>query len=219
MNSTYGNIAGTAVPTRTAPRGRYVAPAPTPRKRRSCGSSFASADASVAAPAHPRSRSRFMRYADDSQLIRSLYPLTVGPGRTLCIVVFIAVALLALYGPVCNLYANHRTNEIRASQLELQNQYVSTLSDSVKSLLSEDGIKETANARYGWTENGDRAINIIEPDGSTTKSDKDASTKSKKSNVPTTPQELKKAQAEVAAEAPWYTRMLDGVFGYKAPVD
>lgn len=121
------------------------------------------------ASASPRARSGkalrpaqqdLMRYASDNAVVRWLYALTTGPRRYLFYGVVVALVLAGIYGPVKDFYIARRTVMILEEQTAIRKEYNETLGDEVGSLMSQEGIEDTARKDLGMVMPGEQTITV-----------------------------------------------------------
>ena len=101
-----------------------------------------------------------MRYASDNAVVRWLYALTTGPRRYLFYGVVVALALVGIYGPVKDFYIARRTVMILEEQTAIRKEYNETLGDEVGSLMSQEGIEDTARKDLGMVMPGEQTIAV-----------------------------------------------------------
>lgn len=101
-----------------------------------------------------------MRYASDNAVVRWLYALTTGPRRYLFYGVVVALVLVGIYGPVKDFYIARRTVMILEEQTAIRKEYNETLGDEVGSLMSQEGIEDTARKDLGMVMPGEQTITV-----------------------------------------------------------
>lgn len=106
-----------------------------------------------------------MRYASDNAVVRWLYALTTGPRRYLFYGVVVALVLVGIYGPVKDFYIARRTVMILEEQTAIRKEYNETLGDEVGSLMSQEGIEDTARKDLGMVMPGEQTITVEGLDG------------------------------------------------------
>uniref|UniRef100_UPI0025DFA332 hypothetical protein n=1 Tax=uncultured Parolsenella sp. TaxID=2083008 RepID=UPI0025DFA332 len=119
----------------------------------------------------------------------------------LCIVVGVIVVVLgALYSPAKALYGARRTNAVLAQRLDAATSSAQTLQSEVDSLMTREGIEDEARRR-GYVQEGDTAVDM---DGVTD------------SGSATTDESVTNDTSATTDEepTPWYTSVLDFIFGY-----
>ena len=109
---------------------------------------------------------------------------------------FVGVLLIGFYGPVQGYYRAIRdAQELQITQLEVEKEH-KNLNEDVNRLQTQEGIQDKAHER-GYVSEGETSVSV-EGVGNTTTDNK--------------PKEQKRP------ENPWYTKLLDFVFGY-VPTD
>ena len=101
-----------------------------------------------------------MRYASDNAVVRWLYALTTGPRRYLFYGAVVALVLVGIYGPVKDFYIARRTVMILEEQTAIREEYNETLGDEVGSLMSQEGIEDTARKDLGMVMPGEQTITV-----------------------------------------------------------
>lgn len=101
-----------------------------------------------------------MRYASDNAVVRWLYALTTGPRRYLFYGAVVALVLVGIYGPVKDFYIARRTVMILEEQTAIRKEYNETLGDEVGSLMSQEGIEDTARKDLGMVMPGEQTITV-----------------------------------------------------------
>ena len=144
-----------------------------------------------------------MKYAADNRAVHAIYEFTTGRTKPLAIALVILAILGGLYGPMRDYYVAYRTGDILARQLQVSEQYNKSLQSDVSKLLSKEGIEDEARSKLGLVMPGEKQLEVKGLDGDSS----DASSS-------LTASEIAKREAEVAAEAPWYIKVLDTVFFY-----
>ena len=152
-------------------------------------------------------RTNFMKYAADNRAVHAVYEFTTGRTKPLAIALVILAILGGLYGPVRDYYVAYRTGDILARQLQVSEQYNESLQSDVSKLLSKEGIEDEARSKLGLVMPGEKTLEVKGLDD-------DSSSDSSDSSSSLTASEIAKREAEVAAEAPWYIKVLDTVFFY-----
>lgn len=184
-----------------------------------------------------------MRYASDNAVVRWLYALTTGPRRYLFYGAVVALVLVGIYGPVKDFYIARRTVMILEEQTAIRKEYNETLGDEVGSLMSQEGIEDTARKDLGMVMPGEQTITVegLDSEGASDEasaedpakadSDKDsqplkgadAANKDKTgsnavatdpSKKPMTSAEVEAAERAVLENSPWYWKVLDVLFGF-----
>ena len=148
-----------------------------------------------------------MKYAADNRAVHAIYEFTTGRTKPLAIALVILAILGGLYGPVRDYYVAYRTGDILARQLQVSEQYNESLQSDVSKLLSKEGIEDEARSKLGLVMPGEKTLEVKGLDD-------DSSSDSSDSSSSLTASEIAKREAEVAAEAPWYIKVLDTVFFY-----
>lgn len=148
-------------------------------------------------------RTNFMKYAADNRAVHAIYEFTTGRTKPLAIALVILAILGGLYGPMRDYYVAYRTGDILARQLQVSERYNKSLQSDVSKLLSKEGIEDEARSKLGLVMPGEKQLEVKGLDGDSS----DASSS-------LTASEIAKREAEVAAEAPWYIKVLDTVFFY-----
>ena len=148
-----------------------------------------------------------MKYAADNRAVHTVYEFTTGRTKPLAIALVILAILGGLYGPVRDYYVAYRTGDILARQLQVSEQYNESLQSDVSKLLSKEGIEDEARSKLGLVMPGEKTLEVKGLDD-------DSSSDSSDSSSSLTASEIAKREAEVAAEAPWYIKVLDTVFFY-----
>lgn len=185
----------------------------------------------------------FMRYASDNAVVRWIYALTTGPRRYLFYGAVVALVLVGIYGPVKDFYIARRTVMILEEQTAIRKEYNETLGDEVGSLMSQEGIEDTARKDLGMVMPGEQTITVegLDSEGASDEasaedpakadSDKDsqplkgadAANKDKTgsnavatdpSKKPMTSAEVEAAERAVLENSPWYWKVLDVLFGF-----
>lgn len=152
-------------------------------------------------------RTNFMKYAADNRAVRAIYEFTTGRTKPLTIALVILAILGGLYGPMRDYYVAYRTGDILARQLQVSERYNKSLQSDVSKLLSKEGIEDEARSKLGLVMPGEKQLEVKGLDGDSSSDSSDASSS-------LTASEIAKREAEVAAEAPWYIKVLDTVFFY-----
>lgn len=152
-------------------------------------------------------RTNFMKYAADNRAVHAIYEFTTGRTKPLAIALVILAILGGLYSPVRDYYVAYRTGDILARQLRVSEQYNESLQSDVSKLLSKEGIEDEARSKLGLVMPGEKTLEVKGLDD-------DSSSDSSDSSSSLTASEIAKREAEVAAEAPWYIKVLDTVFFY-----
>lgn len=178
-------------------RNRRVAPAPAGKDGAASGGRSSSR----------ATRTNFMKYAADNRAVHAVYEFTTGRTKPLAIALVILAILGGLYGPVRDYYVAYRTGDILARQLQVSEQYNESLQSDVSKLLSKEGIEDEARSKLGLVMPGEKTLEVKGLDD-------DSSSDSSDSSSSLTASEIAKREAEVAAEAPWYIKVLDTVFFY-----
>ncbi len=106
-----------------------------------------------------------MRYASDNAVVRWFYALTTGPRRYLFYGVVAVLLLMGIYGPVRDFYIARRTVMILEEQTAIRTEYNEALGDEVGSLMSEEGIEDTARKDLGMVMPGEQTITVEGLDG------------------------------------------------------
>ena len=148
-----------------------------------------------------------MKYAADNRAVHAIYEFTTGRTKPLAIALVILAILGGLYGPMRNYYVAYRTGDILARQLQVSERYNKSLQSDVSKLLSKEGIEDEARSKLGLVMPGEKQLEVKGLDGDSSSDSSDASSS-------LTASEIAKREAEVAAEAPWYIKVLDTVFFY-----
>ena len=152
-------------------------------------------------------RTNFMKYAADNRVVHAIYEFTAGRTKPLAIALVILAILGGLYGPMRDYYVAYRTGDILARQLQVSERYNKSLQCDVSKLLSKEGIEDEARSKLGLVMPGEKQLEVKGLDGDSSSDSSDASSS-------LTASEIAKREAEVAAEAPWYIKVLDTVFFY-----
>lgn len=152
-------------------------------------------------------RTNFMKYAADNRVVHAIYEFTAGRTKPLAIALVILAILGGLYGPMRDYYVAYRTGDILARQLQVSERYNKSLQSDVSKLLSKEGIEDEARSKLGLVMPGEKQLEVKGLDGDSSSDSSDASSS-------LTASEIAKREAEVAAEAPWYIKVLDTVFFY-----
>ena len=152
-------------------------------------------------------RTNFMKYAADNRAVHAIYEFTTGRTKPLAIALVILAILGGLYGPMRDYYVAYRTGDILARQLQVSERYNKSLQSDVGKLLSKEGIEDEARSKLGLVMPGEKQLEVKGLDG-------DSSSDSSDASPSLTASEIAKREAEVAAEAPWYIKVLDTVFFY-----
>lgn len=152
-------------------------------------------------------RTNFMKYAADNRAVHAIYEFTTGRTKPLAIALVILAILGGLYGPMRDYYVAYRTGDILARQLQVSERYNKSLQSDVSKLLSKEGIEDEARSKFGLVMPGEKQLEVKGLDG-------DSSSDSSDARSSLTASEIAKREAEVAAEAPWYIKVLDTVFFY-----
>lgn len=152
-------------------------------------------------------RTNFMKYAADNRAVHAIYEFTTGRTKPLAIALVILAILGGLYGPMRDCYVAYRTGDILARQLQVSERYNKSLQSDVSKLLSKEGIEDEARSKLGLVMPGEKQLEVKGLDGDSSSDSSDASSS-------LTASEIAKREAEVAAEAPWYIKVLDTVFFY-----
>ncbi len=152
-------------------------------------------------------RTNFMKYAADNRAVHAIYEFTTGRTKPLAIALVILAILGGLYGPMRDYYVAYRTGDILARQLQVSERYNKSLQSDVSKLLSKEGIEDEARSKLGLVMPGEKQLEVKGLDGDSSSDSSDASSS-------LTASEIVKREAEVAAEAPWYIKVLDTVFFY-----
>lgn len=152
-------------------------------------------------------RTNFMKYAADNRAVHAIYEFTTGRTKPLAIALVILAILGGLYGPMRDYYVAYRTGDILARQLQVSERYNKSLQSDVSKLLSKEGIEDEARSKLGLVMPGEKQLEVKGLDGDSSSDSSDASSS-------LTASEIAKREAEVAAEAPWYIKVLDTVFFY-----
>lgn len=155
-------------------------------------------------------RTNFMKYAADNRAVHAIYEFTTGRTKPLAIALVILAILGGLYGPMRNYYVAYRTGDILARQLQVSERYNKSLQSDVSKLLSKEGIEDEARSKLGLVMPGEKQLEVKGLDGDSSSDSSDSSDASSS----LTASEIAKREAEVAAEAPWYIKVLDTVFFY-----
>lgn len=184
----------------------YSGAASTARLAGGAGSAYSSSR--TGADSRPRRRHNLIRYAEDNRVVRAIYSFTTGRFKPLFIALVLVAVALNVYFPVRDYYVAQRTSTILTAQKKLVKAYKTQLQSDVDSLLSEEGVKDAASKKLGMVMPGEKTIEVIGLD------DDSSDSSSKKSSAPTTSAELEKALQNVDSNAPWYTRVLDVLFGF-----
>ena len=188
-------------------RSDRTANAPLNNSRRTVGSHQQTQQHQTAASGTQR-RTNFMRYANDNPIVKAIYSFTTGKTKPLFIALVVIAIGIGVYFPVREYYCAQRSGEVLSRQLELQKAYEKKSQKQVDTLLSKEGIIDTARKKFGMVMEGEKTLEVEGlGSGSSKKS-------SKKSSTPSTLAELEKAQQEVVDDAPWYTKVLDAIFGF-----
>lgn len=130
------------------------------------GSSAANAEAEGSERARTRATRRssagtnFMRYANDNSVVKFLYEVTAGRYRPFFIAAVAIAIFFGIYFPVRDYYVAQRTNEILTEQTAIREKYQQTLEDDVNTLLSEQGIKDTARQKFGLVDEGESSVDV-----------------------------------------------------------
>ena len=148
-----------------------------------------------------------MKYAADNRAVHAIYEFTTGRTKPLAIALVILAILGGLYGPMRDCYVAYRTGDILARQLQVSERYNKSLQSDVSKLLSKEGIEDEARSKLGLVMPGEKQLEVKGLDGDSSSDSSDASSS-------LTASEIAKREAEVAAEAPWYIKVLDTVFFY-----
>lgn len=185
-------------------RGTNV-PLNTPR--RTADAHRAARPESAAAPKTTH-RTNFMRYANDNRIVKAIYSFTTGKTKPLFIALVVFAIGIGVYFPVRDYYCAQRSGEVLTRQLELQKAYEKKSQKQVDTLLSKEGIIDTARKKFGMVMEGEKTLEVEGLDSGSSKKS------SKKSSTPSTLAELEKAQQEVVDDVPWYVKALDAVFGF-----
>ena len=156
-------------------------------------------------------RTNFMRYANDNPIVKAIYSFTTGKTKPLFIALVVIAIGIGVYFPVRDYYCAQRSGEVLSRQLELQKAYEKKSQKQVDTLLSKEGIIDTARKKFGMVMEGEKTLEVEGLDSGSSSSSKKSS---KKSSTPSTLAELEKAQQEVVDDAPWYTKVLDAIFGF-----
>ena len=180
---------------------RRVAPTPAATPAATDGDTSSGRFSSRAA------RTNFMKYAADNLAVHAIYEFTTGRTKPLAIALVILAILGGLYSPVRDYYVAYRTGDILARQLQVSEQYNESLQSDVSKLLSKEGIEDEARSKLGLVMPGEKTLEVKGLDD-------DSSSDSSDSSSSLTASEIAKREAEVAAEAPWYIKVLDTVFFY-----
>lgn len=159
-------------------------------------------------------RTNFMRYANDNSVVRAIYSFTTGKTKPLFIALVVIALGIGVYFPVRDYYCAQRSGEVLTRQLELQKAYEKKSQKQVDTLLSKEGVIDTARKKFGMVMEGEKTLEVEGLDSGSTSSPEKSSSSSKKSSTPSTLAELEKAQQEVVNDVPWYTKVLDTVFGF-----
>lgn len=178
-------------------RNRRVAPAPAGKD----GAASSGRSSSHA------TRTNFMKYAADNRAVHAIYEFTTGRTKPLAIALVILAILGGLYGPVRDYYVAYRTGDILARQLQVSERYNESLQSDVSKLLSKEGIEDEARSKLGLVMPGEKTLEVKGLDDNSSSDSSDSSSS-------LTASEIAKREAEVAAEAPWYIKVLDTVFFY-----
>ena len=101
-----------------------------------------------------------MRYASDNALVRWFYALTTGPKRHLFYLAVVLLVLAGIYGPIRDFYIAQRTVMILEEQTAIREEYNETLGDEVGSLMSQEGIEDTARRDLGMVMPGEQTITV-----------------------------------------------------------
>ncbi len=101
-----------------------------------------------------------MRYASDNVLVRWFYALTTGPKRHLFYLAVVLLVLAGIYGPIRDFYIAQRTVMILEEQTAIREEYNETLGDEVGSLMSQEGIEDTARRDLGMVMPGEQTITV-----------------------------------------------------------
>ena len=149
-------------------------------------------------------RTNFMKYAADNRAVHAIYEFTTGRTKPLAIALVILAILGGLYGPMRDYYVAYRTGDILARQLQVSERYNKSLQSDVSKLLSKE---DEARSKLGLVMPGEKQLEVKGLDGDSSSDSSDASSS-------LTASEIAKREAEVAAEAPWYIKVLDTVFFY-----
>ena len=152
-------------------------------------------------------RTNFMKYAADNRVVHAIYEFTTGRTKPLAIALVILAILGGLYGPMRDYYGAYRTGDILARQRQVSERYNKSLQSDVSKLLSKEGIEDEARSKLGLVMPGEKQLEVKGLDGDSSSDSSDASSS-------LTASEIAKREAEVAAEAPWYIKVLDTVFFY-----
>lgn len=152
-------------------------------------------------------RTNFMKYAADNRAVHAIYEFTTGRTKPLAIALVILAILGGLYCPMRDYYVAYRTGDILARQLQVSERYNKSLQSDVSKLLSKEGIEDEARSKLGLVMPGEKQLEVKGLDGDSSSDSSDASSS-------LTASEIAKREAEVAAEAPWYIKVLDTVFFY-----
>lgn len=153
----------------------------------------------------------FIRYASDNSIVRAIHSFITGKTKPLFIALVVIAVGIGVYFPVRDYYCAQRSGEVLTRQLELQKAYEKKSQKEVDTLLSKEGIIDTARKKFGMVMEGEKTLEVEGLDGGSSGS---SAKSSKKSSVPSTLAELEKAQQEVVDDVPWYTKVLDAVFGF-----
>ena len=165
--------------------------------------------------ARPCRRSNFMRYAADNRAVRGIYEFTTGRFRPLFIALVVIAIGIGVYFPVRDYYTATRSKTILAEQSKIVKAYKKQLKGDVNTLLSEDGVKDTASKKLNMVMPGEKTINVVGLDDTSSSKKQKKSKKSKKANAPTTATELEEALDKVESDVPWYVHALDVLFNFK----
>lgn len=180
---------------------------PSNTSRRTADARRAARRESTAAP-NATHRTNFMRYANDNRIVKAIYSFTTGKTKPLFIALVVLAIGIGVYFPVRDYYCAQRSGEVLTRQLELQKAYEKKSQKQVDTLLSKEGIIDTARKKFGMVMEGEKTLEVEGLDSGSSKKS------SKKSSTPSTLAELEKAQQEVVDDAPWYVKALDAVFGF-----
>ena len=197
---------------------RTAAPAREEKPGRASARSAASQDARPprnskrASARQRRPASNVMKYAQDNRAVQAVYNFTHGATKPLFIVLVVIAVLAGIYGPVRDYYSAYRTGDILNRQLELVKSYNADLQGEVDTLLSREGIEDTARKELNLVMPGEKTLTVTGDGGS---SDEGSSGSDASSTI--TADELEKKMAAVVSDSPWYIKVLDTLFGYSGP--